>query len=299
MRPVIGIVVVSYGSADLLRENLARVALPVTSVGTRVVVVDNFRSLRHSDAVRACAVEHGWDLLANDDNRGFGAAANQGLARAATLGCTTAVVVNPDLSVDGDVLSELVATAERHPRALVSPRVVRPDGRDWFTGGSVDLRRGWTRNVVAPPGPVHDGWVTGACLAATSSLWSELGGFDEDYVLYWEDVDLSHRCLAAGGALVVRQDLVVVHAVGGTQGEGKSPAYVRFNTRNRLLFAAKHLRRRDAARWVAGAGAYAWAVVRRGGRRGLLRRPDLVWHAVRGTTAGGLRVLAAAARGRP
>ena len=61
-----------------------------------------------------------------------------------------------------------------------------------------------------------------------ADLWRAVGGFDEDYFLYWEDVDLSLRLLRAGAALEVRHDLEVVHDVGATshdRAEGKSAVY--------------------------------------------------------------------------
>jgi N-acetylglucosaminyl-diphospho-decaprenol L-rhamnosyltransferase len=284
---VLGTVVVSYGSAELLRAHLASADLSAMRTATVVVVVDNFRSVPAQDEVRRCAEEHGWTLLLNSTNRGFGAAANQGVDRALALGCTAVVVVNPDVDVDGGLLDALAEEAGRRPRSLVSPRLVRPDGRPWFTGGGMDLRRGWTLNRVQDAEPRSDGWLTGACLAASADLWRDLGGFDEDYFLYWEDVDLSFRCTQAGGTLVVRADLEAVHDVGGTQAAvGKSAVYCRYNCRNRLLFAAKHLGWRAVCRWLVHAPAYARRVLLRGGRRQLVRSPGLVWAAVRGSCGG-------------
>jgi GT2 family glycosyltransferase len=280
---VLGIVVVSHGSADLLATHLARLAAPTHP--HVVVVVENRRTAAEAERVAALAAQHGWDLVANPDNRGFGTGANQGVARAAELGCDAVVLVNPDLAVTGEVLDALAAEVAARPRTLVSPRVLRPDGRAWFTGGDLDLVAGRTRNLEAPPEPRSEGWLSGACLAASVAWWQELGGFAEDYFLYWEDVDLSYRATRAGGALLVRQDLTVVHDVGGTQG-GKSPAYMRFNCRNRLLFAAAHLARPERARWCRGAAGYARQVLLRAGRRELLRRPGLVVAAVRGTLEG-------------
>jgi GT2 family glycosyltransferase len=236
--------------------------------------------------------------VASASNRGFGGGMNVGVERALARGCTELLLVNPDLSIDPDVVAALADQVRRTPRTLVTPAIVRPDGRAWFTGGRLDLRSGWTRNVVDDGLPRGDGWLTGACLALSADLWRELGGFDEDFFLYWEDVDLSHRCTAAGAQLLVRRDLSAVHDVGGTQGvsgPAKSRVYYRYNTRNRLLFAAKHLRPRDALRWVRSSPRYAWAVLLRGGRRQLLRPWGPVSAVVLGTAAGTWHVVRAAA----
>ena len=96
-------------------------------------------------------------------------------------------------------------------------------------------------------------WQTGACFLATIAMWDVVGGFDDDYFMYWEDIDLSWRWREAGGALLLRADATAVHDAGGTQsGAGKSSLYVYFNCRNRLLFARKRL-----ASTTAGGGGGA------------------------------------------
>ena len=169
--PVLGIVVVSFGSASLLRANLT--GLPRTAMRTpsTVVVVDNFRGSSAREAVRAVSDEHGWELIENATNAGFGTAVNTGVARAVALGCTSVVIVNPDAAVDAHVLDELAEQVAATPRTLVSPRVLRPDGRPWFTGGRIDLRAGRTRNIEAPATPQTQGWLSGACLAAGTAWW--------------------------------------------------------------------------------------------------------------------------------
>ena len=129
-------------------------------------------------------------------------------------------------------------------------------------------------------------------------LWQRLGGFDDAYFLYWEDVDLSWRCREVGGRLGVRTDLSVVHSVGGTQRDvGKSPIYVYYNCRNRMVFAAKHLPRRTVVDWLVRSPGYAWRVVQRGGLRDLARRPfPLIWAAFRGTAAGSITALRSSSR---
>ena len=89
----------------------------------------------------------------------------------------------------------------------------------------------------------------------------------------------------------MRQDLEVLHDVGGTQeptagSRAKSSTYYYYNCRNRLLFAARHLGRRDVGRWLVSQPAYAWSVLMRGGRRQLLRPWQPVSAAVRGSFSG-------------
>ncbi len=78
-------------------------------------------------------------------------------------------------------------------------------------------------------------------MAFTISLYELVGGYDESYFLYWEDVDFSVRASHVGAHLQVLTDVTAIHDEGGTQettkGRAKSLLYYRYNTRNRLLFA--------------------------------------------------------------
>jgi GT2 family glycosyltransferase len=285
------IVVVSFGAHELLADSLTAIGHDPEQV--RIVVVDNYHSTTERAAITALAQEHGWDLRPMPTNLGFGAAVNIGVDAAFAAGCDAVVVLNPDATVAATTVEALAEVVRREPMTMVAPRIVRPDGRVWFKGGRLDLRTG----EAARPGGRGDAhfWITGACFAISSTLWAASGGFDDDYFLYWEDLDLSWRCLRAGGELVVRNDLQAVHSVGGTQDPtGKSSVYYYYNCRNRLLFAAKHLPRRALAGWLLRTPGASWRILLRGGgKRGLARSPKLLWAGVRGTFAGARVAVAA------
>ena len=243
----LGIVVVSYGSAHLLEENL-----------------------------------------------GFGAGMNEGVARAIAAGCDTFLLLNPDVAIDAATVSTLLDAAEEHPATILGPRLDWPDGSTWFAGGQLDRRSGLTRSRPDHEQVGSERWLTGACLLVDRATWEWVGGFDERYFLYWEDVDLTQRALGLGIGLLVVHDAVAVHHVGATQrgeGEGKSPTYCRFMCRNRLLFATEHVDRWGRLRWLWHAPLYAVRVLLRHGRRAALRRPDLAVAAMRGTVEGTALVL--------
>jgi GT2 family glycosyltransferase len=283
----VGIVVVNYASHQLLRSNVARLSGRSEQHDLRVVVVDSHSTDAEEGAVEQLCADQGWTFVPTDRNVGFGAGMNLGAARAIADGCDRLLLLNPDVEIRPEQVDELVTASRVAERCLVSPRIVRPDGSTWFAGGQLDRRRGRTRSRVDLDQRGPDRWLTGACLVMSASTWSALGGFDERYFLYWEDVDLSHRCLELGGDLHVAHEVEVVHDVGGTQsGSGKSLVYLRANCRNRLLFAGLHLSRREAWRWVLTAPGYLAWILTLDGRRALLRRPWSVLSALAGTVAG-------------
>lgn len=282
MTSVGGVVVVSYASSTLLERNLLLLSWDPR---LRVVVVDNYSSDHEREQIRALASEHGWELVPRP-NLGFGAGMNAGAERALGLGCDALLLLNPDVTIDRDTAAALLDQARRSPDALVTPALHHPDGRAAFAEGTLDLRIGTTR-TRPPLAPGLERWLSGACLAVSGALWDRLGGFAEEYFMYWEDLDLCHRVQVAGGSLVVRDDLVAVHAVGGTQGAGKSALYRHYNCRNRLLFAARHLEPEQARRWIRPSLSYAWQVALRDGRRAIVKRPlRAVYPVVTGTMSG-------------
>lgn len=268
------VVIVSFASSGLLERQAASLQLPGQG---RVVVVDCFSGDDERERVRSLAREHGWDAVLLATNAGYGGGTNAGARAAIAGGARVLVALNPDASIDADGLGRLVAAVAADPMVIASPRIVTGTGEPWFVGADLYLDDGVPRGAQARdrfPGAARREWATGACFAIAESLWSTLGGFDEDYFLYWEDIDLSHRALAAGARLEL-VDATAVHDAGGTQdviraGRAKSELYYYFNIRNRMLYAAKHLDEPQVRAWARSAPRTAYDVLLRGGRRQLL-----------------------------
>lgn len=273
-----GVIVVNYGSPHLLRANLA----PLTRSDPSLVcvVVDNFSTEANRTALRAVAAEEHWTLLTPDTNLGFGTGMNLGVQRAIDLGSARILLLNPDATLDRRAVDRLVEETDRDPLAMCAPRIERSDGSVWFDGNDLCLDDGaiWatSRRGQHPEAAVTP-WLTGACLLLTAELWALVGGFRDEYFLYWEDVDLSFRVAAAGGTLVVVRDAVAIHDEGGTHdrsdaasSRAKSSTYYYYNVRNRLLFAALHLPPERVRSWRRTALSATWAILLQGGRRQFL-----------------------------
>lgn len=265
MTASLGIVVVTYNSPELLGQHLP--SIDAKAVPGRVVVVDNSDQAEAQRATESICDEHGWQYVGAGGNIGFGAGVNLGVADAGAGGATAVLILNPDAWLDTAAATELLRHCEAEPMTAITPLILTPDEQEWFVHGSMDPRRGRLHSRVRTLGSDEVMWLTGASLAMSITLWEQVGGFDERYFLYWEDVDLSWRILQAGGELEVLADLVAYHAVGGTQsGDHKSPPYVFYNCRNRLFFARLHMTRSDQWRWLVATPAVTWDMIRRGGR---------------------------------
>ncbi len=289
----LAVIVVNYGSHELLEENLRPVG--ESELAPIVVVVDNPTTTAERRAVTAQAATNGWTLVEPAVNLGFGAGMNAGVERAVELGADTFLLLNPDATIDVASVEVLLARVVDQPMTLVAPVVIRPDGEIWSAGVDLHLDSGQMRGRSRrQPGARVMFWLSGACLMVSRTLWERLDGFADGYFLYWEDVDLSRRVIDAGGTLSVEPGARAVHSQGGTQevghGRGRSATYYYYNTRNRLLYAARHLDSRDRRRWARSAAAAGWEILMRGGRRQLLRPRGPVGAVLRGT-ADGLRLM--------
>lgn len=270
------ITVVNYGSSSLLRSNL--VPLSQSMPELTVAVVDCFTTVTERERVRSLSEEHGWRALLLDDNVGFGGGVNRGVDHVLAEGADVVIVLNPDATVSRESVELLVEAARTDRRLLVSPAIRRPDGSVWSAGMDVYLDdgslAGW-RFRDRHEGRPRRSWVSGACFAMSADLWRTIGGFDEEYFLYWEDVDLSFRVERAGGRISVAHEATAVHDEGGTQesldpGRARSELFYYYNIRNRLLYASRTLDQAAQRAWRRSAVRVGIGTLRGAGRRQLL-----------------------------
>lgn len=300
---MVAVVVVNYGAIEMIEQNFRSLDDGCTR---RIIIVDNFSSSAERSHVNQTCERNGWLPVLLERNEGFAGGVNAGLAVARQLDADVYLVINPDATINDSTVDALACHVRSHPDTLVAPRIVRPDGSTWSTGAALDLRTGRirSRTGIRDLSSWEIGWLSGACLAFSKQLRGLVGGLTEAYFLYWEDVDFSVRVQRAGGFLAVREDLTVTHAEGGTQGRRGtarlSDRYYFYNCRNRLIFAARHIPRSHAWRWVVTTPKQSWAILLRGGRRQLAASPRPLAAAVAGSLAGvsamALRLLAP---GRP
>jgi GT2 family glycosyltransferase len=274
------IVVVNYGSHRLLAANLLPMARH--SPEAHIIVVDSFSTADERAAVHELADANGWHLILPQTNVGFGGGMNRGVARALELGAERMLLINPDATMERRDVELLHAEVAASPMTMCAPVIRTSGGAIWFAGADLYLHDGSIRSERrrgTVNGP-YESWLSGACLMLSKQLWNAVGGFDDEYFLYWEDVDLSHRILKAGGYLTCVRTATAIHDEGGTHDDAsgtghhaKSPTYYYYNIRNRLMFARKNLSPADQRRWQRASLKAAREILLRGGRRQFLQRP--------------------------
>ncbi len=224
-RPDPAVVVVNHDAGDALADFLT--SLRAESV-SELIVVDNASSDGSSDGLDSDPTVR---VLRTGANLGYGAGANRGIA------ATTAELVlvsNPDVSVHPGALDALAAAfAADATLAIAGPCILGADGPRYPSArrfpstvvgaghvllGLLAPGNRFTRRYrmadLDPTSEANVDWVSGACFMARHRALDELGGFDESYFMYFEDVDLCWRAHRAGWTVAYVPAAVVTHAQG-------------------------------------------------------------------------------------
>ena len=220
-----------------------------------VIVVDNAST---DDSVSMLAEAFPWvQVIANRQNLGFTKANNQGLA--ASRG-RYVLFLNPDTEAAPQAVSQMLAYAEAHPDVgVLGPQLRYGDGSvqssrrrfptlaTFFLESTV-LQRPWPRNRVLDRYFVLDkpddaisqvDWVVGACMLVRRAVLDAIGGFDEGFFMYSEELDLCHRAVDAGWQVVYFPQAVVTHYEGKSSEQVVAARHIRFHT-SRVRYVRKY-----------------------------------------------------------
>lgn len=188
--------VVSHGHGALVGALLRDLAVHCPGSVARVVLTLNLPD-------EAAPAPQDWPFVLqvrrNAVPLGFGTNHNRALAGAQEA-CVC--VLNPDVRLHADALGALVAHALDAGVGCAYPQQVDASGRVQDSERALPTPAALWRRRVRGLGEARVDWVNAACLVLPAAVWRRLGGFDERYFMYCEDVDLSLRLRLAGLALV-------------------------------------------------------------------------------------------------
>ncbi|MDA8197979.1 MAG: glycosyltransferase family 2 protein [Thermaerobacter sp.] len=204
-------------------------------VAVQAVVVDNESTPPVPD------LPPGVELLCCPTNLGYAGGNNAGIRHvlARDPAPDAIAIINNDAVVAPDMLAELATYLEQHPDVgAVAPVLREPDGRHASSGGSWGLWR-LGRYGEAPTGPRRVDFAIGAALLVPRTVMEAVGGFDERFFHYGEDLDFCLRLAASGYGVVVVPTAQAVHA-GHNALAGRQDQLAYYVVRNAWLFAKKH-----------------------------------------------------------
>lgn len=212
-RPAIAVIIVNFNSGDLLRRCLACLERQVEKP-KRTIVIDNASTDVSCQDLDFAGVE----ILHLTDNLGFSAANNLGVYRADD--CDWIALLNPDAFPEPDWLARLGNAVQTHAQySFFGSRMVMANRTDTLDGAGdiyhvsgLAWRRGHGKQVSTEYLAFRE--VFAPCAAAAlyrRDAFLAVGGFDETYFCYFEDVDLAFRLRLSGYRCLYVPDAMVAH----------------------------------------------------------------------------------------
>ena len=274
----LSVVIPSYNTRELMEQALRTVDEASEGLRVQVIVVDNASRDGSQEMVEA-GFPH-VELIRNDRNLGFGGANNIAFER---VKGRHVLLLNSDTIVGADTLRSLVEFMDEHPEAgAAGCRILNPDG-----SLQLDCRRGFPTPSAAfykltglsrlfprsrrfarynltyldPEETSEVDALSGSCMIVRGRVLEEVGGFDEDYFMYGEDLDWCFRMGQAGWKIYYVPATQIIH-FGGASGRAESMR-IQFRKSSAMsTFVSKHMR--DRYRffpvWALHAGILAYGL---------------------------------------
>jgi GT2 family glycosyltransferase len=301
--PSVSILVVAFRSADFIAECMNGVARAAGGTPHEILLIDNGDDGTEA-LVRAEFPQV--RIVPSEGNIGFGAGNNRlaAQARAPRL-----LLINPDAVPCDGAIDALVEFSHAYPDAGAwGGRSLSPDGTldtanflvlprvSHFAKAPLGSLRGLASGGLpadaTEPGEVDV--LNGGFMMVRADVWRELGGFDESFFLYSEEIDLFKRMKDLGYRVMVTPDAAVIHDAGG--GQSLSQARFLYRTTGQMHYARKHFSGSGAfvtacalwlvaAKYVVGTAIAAPLLPKRSARlramgkawRGVLLQPGRWW----------------------
>lgn len=246
----------------------------------QIIVVDN-----HSDEDLAIlrVLHPDVILIRNQENYGFAKGNNIGINKAAELGFEYCWILNNDTTVAPDALNKLVSVLEGDETvAAVTNQICyyNDPSLTWFNGGifknGLPASRSFFQKVTEQNTSSTTEFLAGTSFLARTAVLEEVGGFDESYFCYVEDVDLSLRIRRLGYHIAYVPEVLVWHKVSRSTGM-LSPIKLYYKHRNMLYFLKKfnYSRYPVVIWWVSSARFVVSLLLKH-------REPKAAWYLVKG-----------------
>jgi GT2 family glycosyltransferase len=233
------VVIPTLNARNLVAEALAH--LEAQTVQHDVVVVDN-ASTDDTSELLAERFPH-VRVIRMDENVGFGRAVNRGVAAAET---EAVVLINNDVLCEPDFLERILEPLENDGVAMAAGVLLQHDRPELVDSAGIELDTTlrswdslWNQPVADLAGAAEPVGPCGGAAAFRVDAFRDVGGFDETFFAYWEDVDLALRLRLAGHTCVRAERARALHKHGQTLGAA-SPAQRRLEAFGRAYVLARY-----------------------------------------------------------
>ena len=288
-QPMVSIIITSLNGGEFLPACLDGVLTQIYK-NTEVILVDNGSTDGSGEMVKQKYPSV--SVMRTEQNLGFTGGANWGASESRG---EYLLFLNNDIIITPSFIEELVKAMLQEPRSAVAqskllqasnPALLDSVGHAFTpTGFLLHEDEGLPDSIVGQP-PKDIFTAKGASMMVRRSIFEELGGFDTDFSIYFEDADLCWRAWLRGHKVLLVPKSVVYHLGGGTTLRLNSHEIVFHNFKNRICSMLKNLAYRDIVRVmplhiaICIAGSVAW-LARSKGRSALAVIRALAWNAIR------------------
>lgn len=250
----LSIIIVNWNVRDYLRDCLRSIDANRGDLVLEVIVVDSASS---DGSVEMVAAEFPWvRLMIREDNVGFPRGNNLGLA--ASHG-RAILLLNPDTVILGDAISVMFSYLMTHADVgALGPQLLNPDGSvqssrrrfpslltaffesTWLDRLAPNLLRHYYALDLPDGEPAEVDWLTGACIMAPRAVYERIGGLDEAYYMYSEELDWCRRIKEAGWRVLYFPEARTVHHYGKSSEQAVTARHINFNRAKLRYFRKYH-----------------------------------------------------------
>lgn len=257
----IGVVTVTYNSAGVVEDFLRSLADQQYEAFVLYVVDNASQDDTREITIRQFGSDPRCVVIANAQNLGVAAGNNIGIRRAIEDGCSHVLLLNNDTVFGNKLLGDLLGALRLLGAHAVVPKIMffQPDNRIWCAGGGLNKWRAFSP-VHFGEGEIDNGlhdtalainYAPTCCMLITKEVFEEVGLMDENYFVYYDDLDFVFQMIKAGHGLWYVPKAMLKHKVSSLTGGGLSDFSILHGTRGKVYFIRKNMRRTTSWLWLA------------------------------------------------
>lgn len=232
------IILVNYNSCNCTIECIN--SLEKTNEDIQIIIVDNASSDNsYQELMKNISKYNNCIILESENNVGFAGGNNIGIKYALEHGAEYLLLLNNDTEVEPDFLKQLLIDYKGN--TIRSPKINYYDYPDesWYEAGEFDQNKCIVKNKKSDK-RCNVTFASGCCMLISKKIIDTIGFLDEEYFMYYEDVDYCLKAMKEGIKIEYVPESVIYHKVGKSSGGSKSNLSVYYTNRNRFYIIHKY-----------------------------------------------------------